>query len=250
MFASNWEPIILSLILSCCFTVLCVTWRVYEQLPNRCIWESLHPPFCGSVWRLCAMTQHLGNSQSIITRSKMSPVAQRVSFSRRSTTISSPHAAPRRLLPHNHIIRSASLLLITLTFCFSHRFIPHYDNYRTTSSLHWFSCYAARLHVSFLSLVDSLSLAGCTQWWIRLCLLINVPWIEFSICFLLLRPPTSLYLTLNRNMMWVETSFRIVVIQLTFCHVCFSGMLEYDPAKRFSIQNIRQHKWAFIMFLM
>lgn len=36
----------------------------------------------------------------------------------------------------------------------------------------------------------------------------------------------------------------IVVIELTFCNVCFSGMLEYDPAKRFSIQHIRQHKWV------
>lgn len=26
--------------------------------------------------------------------------------------------------------------------------------------------------------------------------------------------------------------------------MCVSGMLEYDPSKRFSIQNIRQHKWV------
>lgn len=29
---------------------------------------------------------------------------------------------------------------------------------------------------------------------------------------------------------------------------CFLGMLEYDPAKRFSIQNIRQHKWVVLIY--
>ena len=64
-------------------------------------------------------------------------------------------------------------------------------------------------------------------------------------------PPVYVKTTLQKEM-WVEKLFWVFVIKWTFYDVCvmyvclffFPGMLEYDPEKRFSIQNIRQHKWV------
>ena len=98
-----------------------------------CNSQSLHPPFCVSAWRLCVMTQHLGESQSIITWSKISPVPQKVSFSRRSTTISTLHAAPLSACWETITLLGLDRHCITAALsrwhsCFSHGFGPLYDN--------------------------------------------------------------------------------------------------------------------------
>lgn len=140
---------------------------------------------------------------------------QKVSFSRRSTTISTLHASSHYLLGNNYSIRSEYALhhcrIITLTLWSSHIMIikGQYLHYiGTTVVIH--------MDVFLLYLIDSLSFALCldTKWWMRLLLaLINVPWMSLSsvCCFF---PPVYVKCFTEKHV--CEKVFRIIVIKLAF----------------------------------
>lgn len=99
-----------------------------------------HPPSILHFMRADLCDDAAAKRWSIITRSKIRPELQKMSFSSHGTTISSLHAAPLCLQGDNHIIRSGWVLhhccLITDMLPFSlHTFSTRHGNKGTKSSL-------------------------------------------------------------------------------------------------------------------
>lgn len=129
-----------------------------------------------------------------------------MSFSRHSTTISTLHAVPLCLLGDNYIIRSGWVLHHCCLITDILLFFPTRSAHVTAIS---------RQSLRYLPAVVHLV-------------------------------PTSSYLTQFFNshllFLFLALSDTSVASQAWFLFRFHAGMLEYDPAKRFSIQKIRQHR--------
>lgn len=170
------------------------------------------------------MTQHLCDSQTLITWSKISRVPQKVSFRQRSTTISTLAQCPSlRLLGDNYIIRSGWVLhhccLIPMTLYFSS---------------HPLTFWSLRDKIFF-----ALMLLFCCIFAIIIMVLTSIGLHNASVFTHFLHAEFFPCLSILLVCCWW---FPNTCDQRPLFFLSFLGMLEYDPAKRFSIQNIRQHK--------